>query len=77
MDRRCGSGLQAVLDAAMQIRAGFSDVVIAGGADVMSAAPTTRTTDAGASRGQGCSSTTRWPGAGSPRAASTTRCPAA
>ncbi|MEU2996051.1 acetyl-CoA C-acetyltransferase [Streptomyces sp. NPDC006995] len=39
VDRRCGSGLQAVLDAAMQIRAGFSDVVIAGGVDVMSAAP--------------------------------------
>ncbi|MFE5241690.1 MULTISPECIES: acetyl-CoA C-acetyltransferase [unclassified Streptomyces] len=38
-DRRCGSGLQAVLDAAMQIRSGFSDVVIAGGVDVMSAAP--------------------------------------
>ncbi|WP_030253417.1 acetyl-CoA C-acetyltransferase [Streptomyces violens] len=39
VDRRCGSGLQAVLDAAMQIKAGFSDVVIAGGVDVMSAAP--------------------------------------
>ncbi|MET7934146.1 acetyl-CoA C-acetyltransferase [Streptomyces sp. NPDC005322] len=39
IDRRCGSGLQAVLDAAMQIRCGFSDVVIAGGVDVMSAAP--------------------------------------
>ncbi len=39
IDRRCGSGLQAVLDAAMQIRAGFSEVVIAGGVDVMSAAP--------------------------------------
>ncbi|GGO43342.1 acetyl-CoA acetyltransferase [Streptomyces daqingensis] len=39
IDRRCGSGLQAVLDAAMQIRAGFSDVVVAGGVDVMSAAP--------------------------------------
>ncbi|MFF2897480.1 acetyl-CoA C-acetyltransferase [Streptomyces sp. NPDC057966] len=39
VDRRCGSGLQAVLDAAMQIRAGFSEVVIAGGVDVMSAAP--------------------------------------
>ncbi|MGH3314101.1 MAG: acetyl-CoA C-acetyltransferase [Streptomyces sp.] len=38
-DRRCGSGLQAVLDAAMQIRAGFSEVVIAGGVEVMSAAP--------------------------------------
>ncbi|MFF3172153.1 acetyl-CoA C-acetyltransferase [Streptomyces sp. NPDC057900] len=39
IDRRCGSGLQAVLDAAMQIGAGFSEVVIAGGVDVMSAAP--------------------------------------
>ena len=39
IDRRCGSGLQAVLDAAMQIRAGFSEVVIAGGVDVMSGAP--------------------------------------
>lgn len=39
VDRRCGSGLQAVLDAALQIRCGFSDVVIAGGVDVMSAAP--------------------------------------
>ncbi|MCG7527410.1 acetyl-CoA C-acetyltransferase [Streptomyces sp. OfavH-34-F] len=38
-DRRCGSGLQAVLDAAMQITAGFSEVVVAGGVDVMSAAP--------------------------------------
>ncbi|WP_328903125.1 acetyl-CoA C-acetyltransferase [Streptomyces sp. NBC_00441] len=38
-DRRCGSGLQAVLDAVMQIRAGFSEVVIAGGVDVMSGAP--------------------------------------
>ncbi|MDQ0381070.1 acetyl-CoA C-acetyltransferase [Amycolatopsis thermophila] len=39
IDRRCGSGLQAVLDAAMQIRSGFSDIVLAGGAEVMSAAP--------------------------------------
>jgi len=39
VDRRCGSGLQAVLDAAMQIRSGFSDIVLAGGAEVMSAAP--------------------------------------
>ncbi|MGW1432613.1 acetyl-CoA C-acetyltransferase [Streptomyces sp. NPDC002431] len=39
VDRRCGSGLQAVLDAAMQIRAGFSEVVVAGGVDVMSVAP--------------------------------------
>ncbi|MGV9699397.1 acetyl-CoA C-acetyltransferase [Streptomyces sp. NPDC003470] len=39
IDRRCGSGLQAVLDAAMQVRSGFSEVVVAGGVDVMSAAP--------------------------------------
>ena len=39
IDRRCGSGLQAVLDAAMQIQTGASDVVIAGGAESMSNAP--------------------------------------
>jgi acetyl-CoA C-acetyltransferase len=39
VDRRRGSGLQAVLDAAMQVRSGFSDVVVAGGVEVMSAAP--------------------------------------
>ncbi|CAM03282.1 acetyl-CoA C-acetyltransferase [Saccharopolyspora erythraea NRRL 2338] len=39
IDRRCGSGLQAVLDAAMQIQTGVSDVVLAGGAESMSNAP--------------------------------------
>ena len=39
LDRRCGSGLQAILDAAMQIQTGISDVVIAGGVDSMSQAP--------------------------------------
>ncbi|HHX84854.1 MAG TPA: acetyl-CoA C-acyltransferase, partial [Actinomycetales bacterium] len=38
VDRRCGSGLQAVLDAAMQVAVGVSEVVIAGGAESMSAA---------------------------------------
>ncbi|MFW0788146.1 acetyl-CoA C-acetyltransferase [Gordonia sp. CPCC 205333] len=38
LDRRCGSGLQAVLDAAMRIQTGICDVVIAGGADSMSQA---------------------------------------
>ena len=38
VDRRCGSGLQAVLDAAMRIQTGVADVVIAGGADNMSQA---------------------------------------
>ncbi len=31
LDRRCGSGLQAVLNAAMQVQTGVSDVVIAAG----------------------------------------------
>ncbi|GAA4535596.1 acetyl-CoA C-acetyltransferase [Pseudonocardia xishanensis] len=39
IDRRCGSGLQAVLYAAMQVRTGASDVVLAGGAESMSNAP--------------------------------------
>ncbi|MFI6515150.1 acetyl-CoA C-acetyltransferase [Spirillospora sp. NPDC050679] len=39
VDRRCGSGLQSVLDAAMQIQTGVSDVVIAGGVESMSNAP--------------------------------------
>jgi acetyl-CoA acetyltransferases len=39
IDRRCGSGLQAVLYAAMQVRAGASEVVLAGGAESMSRAP--------------------------------------
>ncbi|MCW0214188.1 MAG: acetyl-CoA C-acetyltransferase [Pseudonocardia sp.] len=36
IDRRCGSGLQAVLYAAMQVRTGASEVVLAGGAESMS-----------------------------------------
>jgi acetyl-CoA acetyltransferase family protein len=39
LDRRCGSGLQAILDAAMQVQTGVSDVAIAGGVDSMSQAP--------------------------------------
>jgi len=39
IDRRCGSGLQAVIDAAMQIQVGASELVIAGGAESMSNAP--------------------------------------
>ena len=39
IDRRCGSGLQAVLYAAMQVGSGVSDVVLAGGAESMSNAP--------------------------------------
>jgi acetyl-CoA C-acetyltransferase len=38
IDRRCGSGLQAVIYAAMQVQTGVSDVVLAGGAESMSQA---------------------------------------
>ena len=36
VDRRCGSGLQAVIQAAMAVAAGDDDLVIAGGAESMS-----------------------------------------
>lgn len=36
LDRRCGSGLQAVVDAAMMVQTGVADVVIAGGVESMS-----------------------------------------
>jgi acetyl-CoA C-acetyltransferase len=36
VDRRCGSGLQAVLDAAMRVQTGIADVVVAGGVESMS-----------------------------------------
>lgn len=36
LDRRCGSGLQAIIDAAMMIQTGAADVVIAGGCESMS-----------------------------------------
>jgi acetyl-CoA C-acetyltransferase len=36
LDRRCGSGLQAIVDAAMMVQTGASDVVVAGGVESMS-----------------------------------------
>jgi acetyl-CoA C-acetyltransferase len=36
LDRRCGSGLQSIVYAAMQVQTGASDLVIAGGAESMS-----------------------------------------
>ena len=36
LDRRCGSGLQAVVNAAMMVQTGMSDVVVAGGCESMS-----------------------------------------
>lgn len=44
LDRRCGSGLQAVIYAAMQVATGASKLVIAGGAESMSNAPFYSTT---------------------------------
>src|SRR6202020_2957439 len=35
IDRRCGSGLQAVLEAGMQVQTGAADLVLAGGAESM------------------------------------------
>lgn len=39
LDRRCGSALQAIIYAAMQVQTGASDLVIAGGVESMSRAP--------------------------------------
>ncbi|MCV7169903.1 acetyl-CoA C-acetyltransferase [Mycobacterium manitobense] len=36
IDRRCGSGLQAVIQACMQVAGGHNDLVVAGGAESMS-----------------------------------------
>ena len=36
LDRRCGSGLQAIVNAAMMVQTGMSDVVVAGGVESMS-----------------------------------------
>jgi acetyl-CoA C-acetyltransferase len=38
LDRRCGSGLQAVIDSAMRVQTGVAELVIAGGAESMSQA---------------------------------------
>jgi acetyl-CoA C-acetyltransferase len=39
VDRRCGSGLQAVVNAVLQVGSGASEVIVAGGAESMSNAP--------------------------------------
>lgn len=36
VDRRCGSGLQAIVNAAMMVETGYADVVLAGGVENMS-----------------------------------------
>jgi acetyl-CoA C-acetyltransferase len=42
LDRRCGSGLQAVVEAAMFVQTGAADVVIAGGVESMMSQPVER-----------------------------------
>lgn len=53
LDRRCGSGLQAVIYAAMQVATGASKLVIAGGAESMSNAPFYSTTSRWGAKGDG------------------------
>jgi acetyl-CoA C-acetyltransferase len=53
LDRRCGSGLQAVIYATMQVATGASDVVIAGGTESMSNAPFYSTAARWGIRGEG------------------------
>jgi acetyl-CoA C-acetyltransferase len=53
IDRRCGSGLQGVIYAVMQVGSGGSDLVIAGGAESMSRAPFYTTETRWGVQGQG------------------------
>jgi acetyl-CoA C-acetyltransferase len=53
LDRRCGSGLQAVAYAAMQVATGASKLVIAGGAESMSNAPFFSTAGRWGAKGEG------------------------
>lgn len=53
LDRRCGSGLQAVLQGAMQVQTGVNDVVLAGGVESMSSAPFYSTSMRWGVRGEG------------------------
>ena len=53
IDRRCGSGLQAVIYASMQVATGAADLVLAGGAESMSNAPFYTTTARWGIKGDG------------------------
>jgi len=55
LDRRCGSGLQAVAYGTMQVATGASDLLIAGGAESMSNAPFYSTTARWGARGEALS----------------------
>ncbi|WP_078548274.1 thiolase family protein [Litchfieldia alkalitelluris] len=39
VQRQCASGMQAIISAALQIQTGMSDIVVAGGVEVMSSSP--------------------------------------
>jgi acetyl-CoA C-acetyltransferase len=53
LDRRCGSGLQAVIYGAMQVQTSASELVLAGGAESMSSAAFYSTTMRWGARGEG------------------------
>lgn len=77
IDRRCGSGLQAVVNAAMQVQSGASDLVLAGGAESMSNAPFYSTAMRwGCAPAPACCSRTGWCADASPPAAPTSPFPA-
>ena len=67
VDRQCGSGLAAILVAAQAVRAGETDLVIAGGVESASTAPVR------AHRGPDGARPSRTRGRRSPRPASPTR----
>ena len=78
VDRRCGSGLQAVIQACLQVATGDNDLVVAGGAESDEQRRLLLHRHAlGRSPRRGHRCTTGWPAAAPPPAASTTRCPAA
>ena len=78
VDRRCGSGLQAVIQACLQVANGDNDVVVAGGAESMSNVAFYSTDMRwGGARCRRRRYTTRWLAAAPPPAGGTIRCPAA
>jgi acetyl-CoA C-acetyltransferase len=64
LDRRCGSGLQAVCDAAMRVQTGVCDVVIAGGAESMSSVEFYSDAIRWGVKGGGVELPTAWPAPG-------------
>lgn len=78
VDRRCGSGLQAIIQAVMQVQSGGSDLVLAGGVESMSQAEFSTPPGCGtASAESPWRSTTVWRAPASPREAATIPSPAA